>query len=116
MITTKDIPIDTANLYAAVSSDTIGFSMGHEGGGSLSEKVSEPGTTALMTFSASADGYKNLMEQIFSMAEMPGMPEEIKQELNMQKDLALGMLYWKSQNMSMSFTDQGFSTEIDIKY
>ncbi|VAW45762.1 hypothetical protein MNBD_GAMMA02-969 [hydrothermal vent metagenome] len=116
MISGKDIPIDIANLYAAISSNTIGLSMGHEGGGSLSEKVNEPGTEALMTFSASADGYKNLMEQIFSMAEIPGMPEEIKKELNMQKDLALGMLYWKSQNMSMNFTDQGFSTEVDIKY
>ncbi len=116
MISGKDIPIDIANLYAAVSQDTIGFSLGHEGGGSLSEKVNAPGTVALMTFSASADGYKNLMEQIFSMAEMPDMPEEIKKELKMQKELALGMLYWKSQDMNMSFTDQGFSTNVNIKY
>jgi hypothetical protein len=116
MISGKDIPIDIANLYAAISEDTIGLSMGHEGGGSLSEKVNQPGTAALMTFSASADGYKSLMEQIFSMAEMPNMPEEIKKEMNMQKELALGMLYWKTQNMRMGFTEQGFSTDVDITY
>lgn len=116
MISGKDIPIDIANLYAAISEDTIGLSMGHEGGGSLSDKVKQTGTAALMTFSASADGYKSLMEQIFSMAEMPNLPESIKKELDMQKELALGMLYWDSQKMTMSFTEQGFSTHVDIKY
>ncbi len=116
MISGKNIPIDIANLYAAVSADTIGFSMGHEDGGTLSQKVGEPGTAALMTFSASADGYKSLMEQIFSMAEMPNMPEELKSELSIQKDLALSMLYWKTQDMTMGFTDKGFSTDVIIKY
>lgn len=116
MISGKDMPIDIANLYAAVSADTIGFSMGHEDGGTLSDKVSEPGTAALMTFSASADGYKSLMEQIFSMAEIPNMPHEFKNELNIQKDLALSMLYWKTQDMTMGFTDKGFSTDVNIKY
>lgn len=116
MISGKDIPLDIANLYAAVSTDTIGFSMGHEGGGSLSEKVNDAGQAALMTFSASADGYKDLMEQIFSMAEMPNMPAELKEELQMQKELSLSMLYWKNQVMSMSFTDKGFTTDINITY
>jgi len=116
MISGKNVPIDIANLYAAVSPDTIGFSMGHEDGGTLSQQVTEPGTPALMTFTASADGYKNLMEQIFSMAEIPNMPEQFKDELNIQKELALSMLYWKSQDMRMSFTDKGFSTDVDIKY
>ncbi len=116
MISGKDIPLDIANLYAAVSADTIGFSMGHEGGGSLSEKVNESGQSALMTFSASADGYKALLEQIFAMAEMPNMPAEFKAELEMQKELSMSMLYWKTQEMSMTFTDQGFTTDVNIKY
>jgi len=116
MISGKDIPIDVANLYAAVSTDTIGVSMGHVGGGSLSEKVQASGSAALMSFSASADGYKSLMEQIFSMAEMPNMPESLKEELVMQKELTLDMLYWQNQSMAMSFTDQGFSTNVNIKY
>lgn len=116
MISGKDIPIDVANLYAAVSSDTIGVSMGHVGGGSLSDKVKASGTAAIMSFSASADGYKSLMEQIFSMAEMPNMPEAIKEELAMQKELTMDMLYWQQQSMTMSFTDQGFSADVNIKY
>ena len=116
MISGKDIPIDVANLYAAVSADTIGVSMGHVGGGELSDKVQDSGTTALMSFSASADGYKSLMEQIFSMAEMPNMPAAIKEELAMQKELTLDMLYWQQQTMTLSFTDQGFSTDVNIKY
>ncbi|MGJ8662266.1 MAG: hypothetical protein ACSHWU_01390 [Marinicella sp.] len=116
LISGKDIPIDIASLYAAVSDNTIGFSMGHEGGGSLSEKVSEPGQNVLMSFSANVDGYKNLMEQIFSMAEMPDMPVYLKEELEMQKELTLDMLYWKSQVVTLAFTDQGFTTDINIKY
>ncbi len=116
MISGKDIPLDIANLYAAVSSDTIGFSMGHEGGGALSKKVNDEGQAALLTFSASADGYKDLLEQIFSMAEMPNMPAELKEELKMQKEFSLSMLYWKNQVMSMTFTDKGFTTDINITY
>lgn len=116
LISGKDIPLDISELYAAVSADTIGFSMGHAGGGELSEKVNQEGTPALMTFSANADGYKQIMEQIFAMAEMPNMPESVKKELAMQKDLTLSMLYWKSQDMTLSFKDQGFETDFVIKY
>ena len=69
-----------------------------------------------MTFSANADGYRQIMEQIFAMAEMPNMPEQVKKELAMQKELTLSMLYWKSQNMQMTFNDQGFETDFVIKY
>jgi hypothetical protein len=116
MISGKDIPLDISELYAAISSDTIGFSMGHEGGGELSDKVSQEGTAALMTFSADADGYRQILEQVFAMAEMPNMPAEVKKELNMQKELSLGMLYWKTQDMTLSFEDQGFVTDFEIKY
>lgn len=116
MISGKDIPLDISELYAAISSDTIGLSMGHEGGGELSDKVSQEGTAALMTFSANAEGYRQILEQVFAMAEMPNMPEAVKKELNMQKELSLSMLYWKNQDMSMSFKDQGFETDFVIKY
>ncbi len=116
MISGKDIPIDIANLYAAVSADTIGLSLGHEDGGSLEQQVKEPGQAVLISFSAHADGYKSLMEQIFAMAEMPNMPAEIKQELATQKSLALDMLYWKTQDMTVAFTDEGFTTDIMINY
>lgn len=116
MISGKDIPLDVSHLYAAISSDTIGVSMGHEGGGDLSAKVQESGNAALMSFSATADGYKSLMEQFFALAEMPGMNEEIKQELQLQKDLTLNMIYWKSQHVLMQFNDQGFETNFNIKY
>lgn len=116
LISGKDIPIDVANLYAAVSEDTIGFSIGHLEGGTLAEKVKQEGESALMSMSLNVDGYKDLMEQIFKIAEMPDMPESIKQELEMQKELSMSMLYWKTQDMSMLFTDQGFTTNIDYTY
>ncbi len=116
LISGKDIPIDVANLYAAVSEDTIGFSIGHVGGGLLADKVKQEGESALMTMSLNIDGYKELMDQIFKVAEMPNMPESIKQELQMQKDLSMSMLYWKTQDMSMLFTDKGFTTNVDYTY
>ena len=116
MISGKDVPFDIANLYAAISADTIGMSLGHEGGGELSEKVQDSGKQALFSMSASAEGYKQLMEQIFSMADMPNLPESVKQELQMQKELTLSMLYWTHQDMSMGFTDQGFETDFVINY
>ncbi len=116
MISGKDIPLDISELYAAISSDTIGISMGHEGGGELSDKVKDDGTAALMTFSANADGYKQIMEQVFAMAEMPNMPEKVKKELALQKELTMSMLYWKTQDMVMSFKDKGFETDFIIKY
>jgi hypothetical protein len=116
MISGKDIPLDISNLYAAISSDTIGISMGHEGGGDLSNKVAEPGNAVLMSFSANAEGYKNILEQVFSMAEMPDMPEDFKKQLAQQKELTLGMLYWKNQDVTLAFRDQGFETNFTIKY
>lgn len=116
MISGKDIPFDVKNLYAAISDETIGISLGHEGGGELSEKVREPGKNIMMSFSADVDGYKNLLEQVFSMADMPDMPDSIKQELEMQKELTLSMLYWQRQDVSLSFTNQGFESNFDIKY
>ena len=116
MISGKDIPIDISELYAAISSDTIGLSMGHVGGGDLSEKVKQPGKAALMTFSANVDGYKNILEQIFSMAEMPDLPDSVKSELILQKELTLSMLYWQTQEMTLSFTDKGFETDFKITY
>jgi len=116
MISGKDIPVDIKNLYAAISSDTIGFSMGHEGGGDLSTKVMDEGSNVLMSFSANVEGYKSLLEQIFSMADMPNMPEQVKEELQLQKELTLSMLYWKKQDATLSFTDKGFVTDFSIKY
>ncbi|TDR23332.1 hypothetical protein [Marinicella litoralis] len=116
MLSGKDIPLDISELYAAISTDTIGLSMGHEGGGELSDKVKQEGQAVLMSFSANVDGYKKILEQIFSMAEMPDMPEQVKNELAIQKDLTLSMLYWKTQKMTLSFTDKGFVTDFNIKY
>ncbi len=116
MISGKDIPFDVKNLYAAISDETIGVSLGHPGGGELSEKVREPGKNIMMSFSADVDGYKNLLEQVFSMADMPDMPLSIKEELEMQKELTLSMLYWQRQDVSLSFTEQGFESSFDIKY
>lgn len=116
LISGKDIPIDVANLYAAVSSDTIGFSIGHVEGGTLADKVKQEGEAALMSMSLNVDGYKGLMEQIFKVAEMPNMPDSIKDELKLQKDLTMSMLYWKTQEMSLLFTDKGFTTNINYTY
>ena len=116
MLSGKDIPLDISELYAAISSDTIGVSMGHVGGGDLSDKVKQPGQAVLMSFSANIDGYKSILEQIFSMAEMPNMPESVKNELLVQKELTLSMLYWKTQQMTVSFTDKGFETDFNITY
>jgi hypothetical protein len=116
MISGKDIPFDISHLYAAISEDTIGVSLGHEGGGELSEKVAESGKPVLMAISASADGYRQLMEQVFAMADMPNIPDDIKKELQMQKELTMSMLYWTHQDMTMGFTSQGFETDFLIKY
>ncbi len=116
LISGKDIPIDIANLYAAVSADTVGFSLGHEGGGSLDKKVTQEGDPVLISANMNVDGYKELMEQIFAIAEMPNMPEKIKQELAIQKELSMSMLYWKTQDMTVSFTDKGFTTDVSYTY
>ena len=116
LISGKDIPFDVKNLYAAISSDTIGISLGHEGGGELSDKVQTEGQTALLYTSADADGYRDVMEQIFALAEMPNMPASIKEELEMQKELTLSMLYWDTQIMTITFSDKGLVTDMDIRY
>ncbi|MFC3194748.1 hypothetical protein ACFODZ_10910 [Marinicella sediminis] len=116
MISGKDVPFDISHLYAAISADTIGLSLGHEGGGELSEKVQDSGKQALIAMSASAEGYRQLMEQVFAMADMPNMPQSVKEELQMQKELTLSMLYWTHQDVSMGFSDQGFETDFVIKY
>ena len=116
LISGKDIPFDIKNLYAAISSDTIGISLGHEGGGDLSDKVKTEGQSALLYTSADADGYRDVMEQIFALAEMPNMPAGIKEELEMQKELTLSMLYWDTQIMTVTFSDKGLVTDMDIRY
>lgn len=112
----SDIPIDLANLYAAVSNDTIGFSMGHEGGGGLETKVQAEGDAILMSSSMNLEGYKAIMEQVFAMADMPQLPAQVRKDLAMQKDLYMSMMYWKSQEMAISFTEQGFTTNVNYTY
>ena len=112
----KNIPFDAEFLYGALTENTVGLSIGHEDGGGLSELVKSEGDNKLMTFSATGDGYKRIMEQVFAMAEMPGMPEDIKKELMMQKDLTLNMIYWKDAKGSMNFTDKGLVIESNMTY
>ncbi|MCX7552868.1 hypothetical protein OS175_03165 [Marinicella sp. S1101] len=112
----SDIPIDLANLYAAVSNNTIGFSMGHEGGGGLETKVQAEGDAILMSSSMNLEGYKAIMEQVFAMADMPQLPAQVRKDLAMQKDLYMSMMYWKSQEMAISFTEQGFTTNVNYTY
>lgn len=115
-ISGKDIPFDAEFFYGALTDDTVGLSIGHEDGGGLSELVKSEGDNKLMTFSASGEGYKRIMEQVFAMAEMPGMPEDIKKELMMQKDMTLNMIYWKDAKGSMNFTDKGLVIDSDMTY
>ena len=103
----KDIPFDAEHFYGALTESTVGLSIGHPEGGGLSDLVKSEGANKLMTFSASGDGYKRIMEQVFAMAEMPGMPEDIKKELMFQKDMTMNMIYWKDAKGSMNFTDKG---------
>lgn len=112
----KDIPVDIEHLFGAMSDHTIGLSLGHDQGGHLSDLVKSDGQNKLLTFSASGEGYKNIMEQIFAMTDMPGLPEKVKQELQLQKDMTLNTVYWKHAEGSLTFTPDGLVFDTQVQF
>ncbi len=111
-----NLPVDVSSAYAAINNQTIGLSLGYPGGGNLSDLVSEPGQNLLFSATADADGYKQMIEELFKLADMPQLSDAMKQQLKSQKEITLNMLYWKQQKVTMNFTDQGFTTDMKMTY
>ncbi|WP_395377774.1 hypothetical protein [Marinicella sp. W31] len=112
----SDIPFDASTMFMAMSGNTIGLSMGYEEGNSLSEMVKGENDDALLSFSANGQAYKNLIEKVFLLAEKADLPDEMKQELAMQKALTKDGIWWKSQKGDFNFENQGFTVNVDISY
>lgn len=112
----KDIPIAAEHIYGAMSENTIALSIGHQDGGGLSEAVKSEGVAKLLTFGASGEGYKNIMEQVFSMVEMPGMDEELKKQFAAQKDMILGNVFWSHTTAGINFTEAGLVIDTSVKF
>jgi hypothetical protein len=111
-----NLPVDVSSAYAAINNQTIGLSLGYPGGGNLSELVNEEGQHLLFSATADAEGYKQMIEEVFKLADMPQLSEEMKKQLESQKQMTLSMLYWKQQKVTMNFTDQGFTTDMTVTY
>lgn len=111
-----NLPVDVSSAYAAINNQTIGLSLGYPEGGNLSELVNEEGQNLLFSATAEAEGYKQMIEEIFKLADMPQLSEEMKKQLESQKQMTLSLLYWKQQKVTMSFTDQGFTTNMVTTY
>lgn len=110
------LPVDVSTAFAAINNHTIGLSMGYADGGNLSELVSQDGENLLLSVTADADGYKQVMTEIFKLADMPQLPEEVKKQLQSQKQMTMNMLYWQQQKTTMQFTDKGLATRMTISY
>jgi len=111
-----NLPVDVSSAYAAITNQTIGLSLGYPNGGNLSEMVNQEGQHLLLSATADAEGYKQMIEEIFKLADMPQLSDDMKQQLERQKQMTLSMLYWKQQKVSMNFTDQGFTTKMIVTY
>jgi len=111
-----NLPVDVSSAYAAITNQTIGLSLGYPNGGNLSEMVNQEGQHLLLCATADAEGYKQMIEEIFKLADMPQLSDDMKQQLERQKQMTLSMLYWKQQKVSMNFTDQGFTTKMIVTY
>jgi hypothetical protein len=111
-----NLPVDVSSAYAAITNQTIGLSLGYPNGGNLSEMVNQEGQHLLFSATADADGYKQMIEEIFKLADMPQLSDDMKRQLERQKQMTLSMLYWKQQKVSMNFTDQGFTTKMIVTY
>ncbi len=112
----KDIPFSAEHLFGAMSDHAIGLSIGHPDGGDLSQLVRSDGETKLMSFTATGAGYKDIMQQIFAMAEMPGMPEDIKKDLMIQKDVVLNTIFWKKASAGINFTNKGLVIDSTVDF
>lgn len=110
------LPVDVSTAYAAINNHTIGLSMGYADGGNLSELVNQEGEHSLFSFTADANGYKQIMSEIFKLADMPQLPEEVKKQLESQKDMTMNMMYWQQQKATVKFTDNGLTTRMTVKY
>lgn len=111
-----NLPVDISSAYAAINNQTIGLSLGYPGGGNLSDVVNQEGQHLLFSATADAAGYKQIIEEIFKLADMPLLSEDMKRQLESQKQMTLTMLYWKQQKVTMNFTDQGLTTHMAITY
>ncbi|MFV0542145.1 MAG: hypothetical protein ACK5L8_00520 [Marinicella pacifica] len=110
------LPVDLNSAYAAINNQTIGLSLGYPGGGNLSDLVKQEGQNLLISTTADAAGYKQMIEELFKLADMPQLSEEMKRQLESQKQITLNMLYWKQQKATVNFTDQGLTTRILTTY
>jgi len=111
-----NIPVDISTLYAAISENTIGFSLGHENGGTLGESVNQPGNNNLFKFYVEADAYIEMMNKFFDVMSATVQVDKLKQQLETQRELTLGMIFWKTQDATLNFTDKGFEMNMDITY
>lgn len=111
-----NLPVDISSAFAAINNQTIGLSLGYPGGGNLADMVKQPGENLLFSATADADGYKTLVQEIFKLADMPQLSEDMKQQLETQKEMTLSMLYWKQQKVTMNFDDKGFTTNMTVTY
>lgn len=111
-----NLPVDISSAYAAINNQTIGLSLGYPDGGNLSELVSQEGQHLLISATAEADGYKQMIEEVFKLADMPQLSDEMKRQLESQKQMTLNMLYWKQQKVTVNFTDQGLTTRMKVTY
>ncbi len=111
-----NLPVDVSSAYAAINNQTIGLSLGYPDGGNLSELVNQEGQHLLISATAEADGYKQMIEEVFKLADMPQLSDDMKRQLESQKQMTLNMLYWKQQKVTVNFTDQGLTTRMKVTY
>lgn len=113
----SDIPFDTKTMYAALSDTTIGFSTGStDEGKALGQMVNSESEKLLINFSANGQKYTQIVESVYDLIDAVDLPEEIKDQINAQKEFTKDSIWWKYQKGNINFNNHGLVINADVKY
>lgn len=110
----SQIPVNLDFVFMAMGSETLGVSLGEGTDSALTKDVSSVSTNNLLNFNVEAELYKNLFEGIGGITDQ--LPEEMKQQINIQKVLMNDLIWWESETGHVDFTDRGFEFNVNYKY
>lgn len=110
----SQMPVNLDHVFMAMGSDTVGISLGEGTDATLAKTVSSGSDSQLFTFKITAEIYKNIFASLGELTA--NLPAEARKQIGMQQMMMKDMLWWKSEEASLNFTDRGFEVQMDIKY
>jgi hypothetical protein len=108
------IPINLDHLFMAMGDETVGVALGEGTNIDLKTNVSGSSESKLFSFGVTAKIYKDIFNSMGEISK--NLPEDQKNQMDLQKAMMNDMLWWEYEKVSINFTEQGLEFLADIFY